>query len=136
MFPSFIDIFCCTRRRHLLRLLCLRRRTVCKTVVSIGRPCRRRRRPQQARPVRFALRGRAVRRVALRRITLRGFAVRSITVRGLALCRFSVRRRALRRISSPVRRSVVLRHLPSIQDFRFTVRLLPVSGRLTTVYEE
>lgn len=123
MFSSFTGIFRCTRRRHLLRLLCLRRRTVCKTVVSIGRPCRRlRRRPQQARPVRIALRGRPVRRVALRRIALRGFAVR-----GLALCRFPVRRRALRRISSPVRRSVVLRHLPSLQDFRFTVRLLPVN---------
>jgi len=117
------------RRRHVLRIR-LRRRTACKTVVSISRP--RRRRPQQARPVRFALPDSPVRRIAvrglaLRRFAIRRFAVRGITVRGLFVCRVAVRGRTVRRFPSPVRRRLVVRYLPvRRQDFRFAIRLLPV----------
>ncbi|CAI6343438.1 unnamed protein product [Macrosiphum euphorbiae] len=57
------SIFCSACRRHVLRIY-LRCRTVCKTIVTISRP-RRRRRPQQAWPVRFSLLDRPVRRITI-----------------------------------------------------------------------
>jgi len=131
----FTGIFHSACRRHVLRI-CLRCRTVCKTIIPIGRP-RRRRRPQQAWPVRVSLPVRPVRRITIRGLTVRGhtircFSVRSITIRRLAVRRLPVRSRTIRRFSSPVRRRVVLRYLPvRRQDFRFTVRLLPMREDMT-----
>lgn len=136
---------CSVRRRRVLRV-CSSRRTI-KTVLRVGRPRRRRRRPEQAWPVRFALRGRSVRCVPVRGcpvrcvpvrgLPVRGFAVRSLAVRRhvlrhfparlFAVRRLAVRGLVVRRSSSPVRRGLVVRHIPRRQDFRLTVRVLPVS---------
>lgn len=147
----FSGVFCSTRRRHVLRVRPSRRTAT--TVLWIGP---RGGRPEQAWPVRFALRRGPVRRVSVRGRPvrgrpLRGLPVRRLAVRGLSLRRhvvrhlpagvFAVRRLAVRRLAlrrrstSPVRRSLVVRHVPRRQNVRLTVRLLPVSTARARLHE-
>lgn len=131
-----------------------RRRTATAQVArTVGRP-RRSGRPEQARPVCFAVRGLPVRRFAVRRFAVCRFAVRRFAVHRFAVRRFAVRRfavrhfvrrfpvrvrtvrtTAVRRSASSVRRRPAVYRLPVRgQDVRFAVHLLPMRTRAHAVH--
>lgn len=111
-----------------------RRRTATAQVArTVGRP-RRPGRPEQARPVCFAVRGLPVRRFTVRRFAVRRFAVRHFVRRFPVRVR-TVRTTAVRRSASSVRRRPAVYRLPVRgQDVRLAVHLLPMRTRAHAVH--